>query len=1321
MSGIFDNIETSRYKAAVELGVPSRLIIEVDVEPEDGSVDQPLTTLDSVVPYIEQSMDDFQTYQEILDAYDMIEPSDVRIIYINKAIADINNQVEDLPDERSDISSLAETVGYDQNIDKFIRDNAIVYRTWLQANLEELQRETNIVGEIIRYQEFLLRLDPLARTDFDETGIELEALVTLTVPETGKGKTEEDQGDFVTKSDGLYIFDQSLPNDSIPYIRYVDGDMRKYTKIFKGVRSDEQPNYQAIIPDIDQVKRIKPDYLYMSLWTGDTNLHQAVRAGVKSTKLDLDNGILNLKIPVSEEKDEQYYFDKITNTIPVKIDRYEPVSISGEVNIYNVDMIDYVLADMIMNNLAFNRFLFINEKSSTLAVKKFMTVHYRPIIESLLNADEMTTAKYIRTPSSAQATISQMYVEPGTTIEAYNPRTDSIDSFKADTRYPYIKIKISRGENLATVEHFIDIFARLLTYYNAYKDTVVEEYKQYIDEVGQGQGQGQGQGPGPTAAGLTKRTTTKGKGKGKGKSTDGSIVMSDLKTLKATMPLLFDVKGMSRSGCQSAFRPGIIPEDRVEEWQQQRFTFLDETYNRQAMPFEYEGQTYYFGCDKEQHPFPGIKINKLSNKDMFPVIPCCFKRDQLTGGKSSKYSERVKPKASASKPKTGYSKKNVKAADENRVATVAPELLTLVQSFSPSTTSINRMGVPNSPNSLIHSIAMAVADRNYIDADDKEVYVKEVRATILEQVNVNVVRQEMYDYTESEIVANVTNTDVYFDPDLYYRLLEERYNINIYVFNPPESINDRTTLSLPRHKLYHSRLVRKDRQVALLIKSPNPNIGQYPQCELIIDNDEQGLFDGSTVMHNAVLNVNTVYTWTVQSEGDDDYIDPAVNVNSRINYLELLDKYQVRYQYIDSYGKLRALQFVVPAGTNKGKGSRGTKGTKGTEGSKGGEDTLVTVMTIPTQPLNLPIFTNSTDIDINLALRLFGQPVNIDSDVDKDVVNGLWYNIADVLHGLYVSVTPTRIADVKSKGGAKGKGGDLSDIPVGPINPVFTTENNEVDRYNSLKETVNVITQLAIWIFTFTDPNLSIDERVEQYDEYVVVGQGSQVDDSLAVYDLTNISYRLIRTDDVNTAIKYIADMIPGLVVDGQLYMYSDQFAKGIRYQVHMYAKNNDGLPVDRPTVLSSDQPRLKIQNNVALFYTLEEFVMWYNTMTQSTGDKYDIREKITPSHRTLTDPYLYRNSDNLIYYIQNIKDRDIRAALMAAAYWNTYRINLGYESPQSSEELPYILYNVSSQGNLVAVEDNTDGATDTDDIYFEIVKYEDNSYAAMLVVMSLE
>jgi len=69
----------------------------------------------------------------------------------------------------------------------------------------------------------------------------------------------------------------------------------------------------------------------------------------------------------------------------------------------------------------------------------------------------------------------------------------------------------------------------------------------------------------------------------------------------------------------------------------------------------------------------------------------------------------------------------------------------------------------------------------------------------------SVMAQELFDLTDKEIKSAFLN-DEYFDPSLFYRALEEYFNVNVYVLRPPEKeVTSWPSIVVPRHRGIHTR------------------------------------------------------------------------------------------------------------------------------------------------------------------------------------------------------------------------------------------------------------------------------------------------------------------------------------------------------------------------------------------------------------------------------------------------------------------------------------------------------------------------------------
>ena len=109
-----------------------------------------------------------------------------------------------------------------------------------------------------------------------------------------------------------------------------------------------------------------------------------------------------------------------------------------------------------------------------------------------------------------------------------------------------------------------------------------------------------------------------------------------------------------------------------------------------------------------------------------------------------------------------------------------------------------------------------------------------MRTFIRNNIELPLLRQELFDYSNDEIIELLDDNSKFFDPSLLYRSIEEIFNINLYVF----TYDEKREIEIPRNKIFHSRPPRLYRPTVLIIKII---AGDYeiPKCELIVDYNDQ--------------------------------------------------------------------------------------------------------------------------------------------------------------------------------------------------------------------------------------------------------------------------------------------------------------------------------------------------------------------------------------------------------------------------------------------------------------------------------------------------
>jgi len=436
-------------------------------------------------------------------------------------------------------------------------------------------------------------------------------------------------------------------------------------------------------------------------------------------------------------------------------------------------------------------------------------------------------------------------------------------------------------------------------------------------------------------------------------------------------------------------QPIIIAEENIEEWQQQTFMKDGKEYSKQVLPFPSEkNPRFYFGCDSSEFPYPGVVINKRENKDEFPVLPCCFKENQLSITSRSSITRNYfsgKPifKDSIDLNRSSHIIAEKQVLETEKLGKIPTVIYDLVQTKNllSQEDKLLRLGVPESPNSLIHCVVRALAkDTKYINSlsiTHRDEYIKNLRVTISKEPETYyaiLCKQENYDKSISQIQSNLENPKVYFNSTLYYRMLEEHFNIRIYVF---VRNGNNTELEFPRNKLFHTSPFY-DRSVVLIYKHMGIEADGliYPQNELIVilRNDKLVTTFNSMeykYLFNRLYRVSQgIVTWNYSIPQTDESInlDASVNIYSRTNFMTKFGN-MIKSQIIDEYGKVIAFN-IIP------------------------KKKIFTVFIPPTQPLNLPMVNDIFSTKIDVATKTFGKPSFV-VNIGKHIM-GLWFRTTDL-------------------------------------------------------------------------------------------------------------------------------------------------------------------------------------------------------------------------------------------------------------------------------------------------------------------------------------
>lgn len=581
-----------------------------------------------------------------------------------------------------------------------------------------------------------------------------------------------------------------------------------------------------------------------------------------------------------------------------------------------------------------------------------------------------------------------------------------------------------------------------------------------------------------------------------------------------------------------------------------------------------------------------------------------------------------------------------------------------------------RFGTTSYPNnSLLHCVCYAIDHPDYINIQDdklKEIYILKLRKFIANNIEISLLKQELFDYSNDEIMELLINDSKFFDPSLLYRAIEEIFNINLYVF----TYDEKREIDIPRNKIFHSRPLRLYRPTVLIMKIIAGGY-QIPKCELIVDyNDEKSeiikLFgeNMTNICHDLILqNYNNIITI---SRSENNYIARS-NINYHIDNIKIFDN-NIISQYLDNDGKMRSIIVNI-------------------------NDEIITVSIPPSQPLNLPIFTDIKLSTLNNVIKIFGEPSGVTLNNENNV-NGLWYKILDITYGYYIPIIPTKNYNFS--------------VPIGPDDP-FLTKINITSRLRKMKRIINIITELVKWCYMLCRSEIKTTPFIFQQKYFEVIERNI---DSSDYYDLSNIERKLPDIYSVHTiddAINIMSKLAPTLFNNqGKIIMYSQEFSSRLKDMLINYDKMISSAKIKSKSVIDNffmTSDDYIMSQNTKIFLSRKDLDNWLDSLKSSREDKNLLHTSIGLINSQSLEPYIFQTSDNSIYIIQNTITQTADKALTISKLWKENNINYGANITTRLISEPHFIYGISSNSQIYPIVDNTDN-TDNSDDYLEILYY---------------
>jgi len=1139
-----------------------------------------------------------------------------------------------------DISNTYET------IDQFNE----MYNRWYDRYREIIDKQTQEAAYIQQFQEALLKVTPIAFGPFTVNTVDLVLEVTY-------------KGQPLSRENSLAFVDDITVNKNVPVFRYEDNTNTIY-KVF------QKPEYLRSVKDkafvLEKPKEAQPYTLTFILWA---DMEKYTQKSFITGYMSIEESLVVISSIPRDRVEIDQVVEKFTSAFPLDVTKMSEESFTGSFNLYgpikdgvvtNFAINEVALADMVSNFNLFYTFLHLEESVDSMGEKEKFGIVFSADLSTASRQESLN----IYNPSYASASFISQINQKGSII-TFNDKTN----LRVDGGYEYITTRISKGRTMEDVERSINILTRLLVYYLYFVSDVDAVYKLFIPEK--------------EKAKVSIKTREPRK-------TEGS-------NLSELYSVLSDYigPGYPRDCQRTANKQPIIIRD-LDAWKKRTIEYKGERIPRPYLIYPYGGNVA-LGCPHDDNPFITLKAphNMKVLDPRVPYIPCCGTKPVETHPLYLKYylGQNVEEKSR----KAENVIVTLKPLKPFRLAELNPLMDRLYSSVTGEKTKFHRMGMPKSPYSIIHCLAYATNDK-YMTGDDL------VRLDIatnyrreLKNIRREVYKQELYEYTLSEINDLIDEDSTELDAQLYYRGLEELFNVNIYVFSHDDKQN--LYLEVPRHKYFHTRFKREGDTVMLYhFPGKQYELISIPKYEADRIVEFQTTFDELTdTLHELITQTHSVYEINVYPAFRSDYkFDKLLYHTKNVFSQERLDTYLSDYtkivgQFIDQSGKCRGFEFDVLINDKLVRGA---------------------IVTPPSQPQNISRrkFSNY-QLTYEACKELFGSPTSAGYKDDKAI--GLWYSFLGVPEALYVPILPI-----------------ISTLPKGPDNPLKADAKNMIERYRRLKTLYSVIYQLIIWSYKLLNRQIGIS--VDEFMKIYTTVLDKRVD-SIEYYKLLSpLRGSLKLPEKVDDIFVYSAERVDGLVEDDKFVLYSEKMRQGIWYKLSSYIKTHSTLMIEQsdktmissativPTILDIKIETSDFSHRRYNLILLDDdnFQQWRQNQTISVNSRFVYTVGVTDIFGE--NPYLYLHTDGRGFIVQNVFTTNKYRALAVAFNWYREKINTGYYTlPYKTDDgtlisFPHVVYGVKTDSTLVVIENNSENS----DTYLELVSYGRQKYASLLPIV---
>jgi hypothetical protein len=1171
-----------------------------------------------------------------------------------------------------------------------------------------MERDKIDLENLNQYFKFLIdELPPVPVSDMTISKMTIEYDIKLNDP------TE----DLITITPDLFA--QMKTNYNIPYIQYNDPQFKKY-KVYNGETFETRPPFKHFK---NRFKKFdQPNMLYLILLSDPSpDMSDYTKKSYIPAQINLEKNILSFKYFVLYNRPEKEIIESIQNLLP-QIDflNRREMNYGAYFSIYNTQIREDSFLDMLIsepfsqyvlegNPRLFSGVLFLDEFEKPASEKKKLKIYYDTNIgfedqnieesetrERKEELSKMASLGFYMTQYKSGENDSEISKGRYTITEFDESEEDHsnkligtkdtiVKSLFLELNTPYITINISKAVNRYVLFQFMNVFARLLNWYNQTKNAFEEEYEKLIPDLKSSKMEEE------------ELSLIQNPKKKVGKERYGKINLSTI------APEIF-TKSYSRD-CQYSNQPIIIPEGEIKTWEKKVIKKDDKPPVKRPVK---ELGDYFFVCPTDQHPYVDFKRN-LDEDKTFDKYPCCYKSEQ----------GEVRERQKGTTYRSDDPIKTNKVMAEGGIATLPTPIDEMLKGAFEQPLTFFRMGSFISPSSFLACICLALDDRKFINQktlEDKDQYLNDLRMEIANHGNFLTTSSELFDVSEKDRMENFKKLNEFLDPTLYYRVLEEMFGINIFVFStsfPKPNVDPVYSLEISRFSSIPIHSFKRGAPTVLIYKhwgSETDHL-EYPQCELIVTGVDKK--KDALLFHEDIARY-LLKGYFIASEVYGKIFIPEQNMFEKYSSKFLYNVIQMDFigsfmnpkspvhaigQLIDEKGKLCGLQLKTP----KGK---------------------MTVGVPPLPPQDLPMITQIEKPYLSDVLQIFRDEPTGFTYSNRNVIS-VWFRLLTMEYGIEIPIQPI----------SQDKVANLPSVLENRF--VLEPKKSDIQRLLKLQKDVNIIVQLIRWIYLISISSFdnltqnSLMKKGEQFWKKYVELKSRSTEDSANDYDFSNLPRKLpTQRNSIPEILKEIQIYAPSFTDGTKIFIYGQVFYERIYESLIHYIRLN--LPIWIPNYLDGfyesvyDYPVIP---KTLIFLSEIDFERWLKIAVEDPTSTYPVFYSLKTKLSETTNPYLYsiektkptlRNpfGESVLFLIQNQNpDNGKVSALHNALVWKQKQINHPKISDKDLSEFNnYKVFTVSERETLELVEDKSN-PQDLQNTLFILNYPNSNIYASILTI----